>query len=86
MIDFTAQPWLPPLTGSREPVALDELPPVDDRYHAEVRLEPGTLLTVAAHLGAPTFALVDDEVTFTVPGAGGQRWRGRLGRPGVVPA
>lgn len=86
MIDFTAQPWLPPLTGPRAPVALDELPPVDDRYHAEVRLELGTLLRVADQLGAHTFSLVDDEVTFAVRGAGGQRWRGRLGRPGVVPA
>ena len=86
MIDFTAQPWLPPLAGPREPVSLAELPPVDDRYFAEVRLELGTLLTVAGQLGAQTFSLVDDEVTFDVRGAHGQRWRGRLGRPGVVPA
>ena len=84
MIDFTAQPWLPPLAGSREPVALAELPPVDDRYFVELRLELGTLLTVADQLGAQTFSLVDDEVTFHARGAGSQRWLGRLGRPGVV--
>jgi len=86
MIDFTGQPWLPPLAGHRAPVALAELPPVDDRYFAEVRLELGTLLTVADQLGAQTFSLVDDEVTFHVRGADDQRWLGRLGRPGVVPA
>lgn len=82
----TGQPWLPPVRGTRRPVALADLPPVDDRYHAEVRLDPATLITVADQLGAQTFALVDEEVTFAVRGpAGVQRWRGRLGRPGVVP-
>ncbi|GAA1428401.1 hypothetical protein GCM10009616_07940 [Microlunatus lacustris] len=86
MIDHSAQPWLPPLPLSREPVALADLPPVDDRYHAEVGLEPGTLLRVADQLGAQTFSLVEDEVTFHVRGADDQRWLGRLGRPGVVRA
>ena len=86
MIDFSAQPWLPPRPAPAGAVALTDLPPVDDRYHDEVRLELSTLLTVADQLGAQTFALVDDEVTFTARGASGaQRWRGHLGRPGVVP-
>lgn len=86
MIDHTGQPWLPPVRGTAGPVALAELPPVDDRYLDELRLEPGSLLRVAAQLDAQTFALVADEVTFTARGAAGvRRWRGRLGRPGVVP-
>ena len=86
MIDFTGQPWLPPVRDASGPVALADLPPVDDRYLDELQLEPGSLLRVAEQLAAQTFALVGDEVTFTARGpVGVRRWRGRLGRPGVVP-
>ncbi|SDS45397.1 hypothetical protein SAMN04488543_1759 [Friedmanniella luteola] len=85
MIDFSGQP-LPRTHDDRAPVLLADLPPVDDRYHAEVRIELATLVTVADQLGAETFSLVDDEVTFARRGPGpGRRWRGRLGRPGLVP-
>ena len=87
MIDFNGQPWLPPLAGPRVPVALADLPPVDEGYLDDIRLELATLLTVAEQLGAQTFTLLDDDVTFTVRGDGpARRWCGRLGRPGVVAA
>ena len=86
MIDSTGQPWLSPAPDARGPVALADLPPVDDRYLDELRLELRSLLTVADQLGAQTFSLVDDAVTFVARRPEGvRRWHGRLGRPGVVP-
>ena len=87
MIDPSGQPWLSPVPLARGAVALADLPPVDDRYLTELRLELGSLVRVADQLGAQTFSLVDDEVTFVVRDpAGVRRWRGRLDHPGVVPA
>ena len=37
MIDPTGQPWLSPAPDARGPVALADLPPVDDRYLDELR-------------------------------------------------
>jgi hypothetical protein len=86
MINFPEHACPPALPDLRQPVAVADLPPVDNRYHDEVRLELTTLVNVADQLGAQTFSLVDDEVTFTVPGSlGRRRWRGRLGAAGVVP-
>lgn len=82
MINSPEHPRLP---GLRRPVAVADLPPVDDRFHTEVQLELATLVNVADRLGAQTFALVEDEVTFTARGSlGRRRWRGRLGALGVV--
>ncbi|HEY5821688.1 MAG TPA: hypothetical protein VIT20_06920 [Propionibacteriaceae bacterium] len=67
-------------------IRLDELPPIDDRFAAEVWLEPGNLVAVSDELGAQVFAMIDDVVTFTVrTGAAVQRWRGQLGHRGLTP-